>query len=93
MAVGIHASALAPSPVLAPAARFTARIRGVRANASRMSHAELNEAPVLDVGDPAELASQYADLARRLPRLNVVGGCCGTDHRHVEAIARALSAT
>lgn len=81
------------APVLAPAAPFTARIRGVRANASRMSHAELNEAPVLDVGDPAELASQYADLARRLPRLNVVGGCCGTDHRHVEAIARALSAT
>jgi S-methylmethionine-dependent homocysteine/selenocysteine methylase len=64
------------------------RIRGVRANASRMSHAELNEAPALDIGDPAELGAQYAALARRL-RLTVMGGCCGTDHRHIEQIARA----
>ena len=77
--------------VLAPGAPFTGRIRGLRANASRMSHAELNEAPTLDVGDPAELASHYASLRTRLPRLNVMGGCCGTDHRHVEQIARACS--
>jgi S-methylmethionine-dependent homocysteine/selenocysteine methylase len=67
---------------------FLERIRGVRANASRMSHAELNEAPALDIGDPAELGAQYAALARRL-RLTVMGGCCGTDHRHIEQIARA----
>lgn len=66
------------------------RIRGVRANASRRSHAELNEAPELDPGDPVELGAQYAELLRRLPSLNVLGGCCGTDHRHIEAIANAV---
>jgi S-methylmethionine-dependent homocysteine/selenocysteine methylase len=77
--------------VLMPGAPFTARIRGLRANASRMSHAELNEAPALDIGDPAELGSQYAALRGRLRHLNVMGGCCGTDHRHIDQIARACS--
>jgi S-methylmethionine-dependent homocysteine/selenocysteine methylase len=63
------------------------RIRGVRANASRMSHAELNEAPELDSGDPTELGNQYAALKQRLSNLNVLGGCCGTDYRHIEQIA------
>ncbi len=66
------------------------RIRGVRANASRMSHAELDEAEQLDDGDPAELGAQYRALRERLPRLSVVGGCCGTDARHVRAIGAAL---
>ena len=65
------------------------RIRGLRANASRQSHAELNEAVELDVGNPAELGAQYAQLKKRLPQLNVMGGCCGTDHRHIERIAEA----
>jgi S-methylmethionine-dependent homocysteine/selenocysteine methylase len=68
---------------------WTERIRGLRANASRKSHAELNESPELDIGDPAELAAQYAELRRRSVQLNVMGGCCGTDHRHVEQIAAA----
>lgn len=69
---------------------WTARIRGLRANASRKSHAELNESTELDIGDPAELASLYAQLRRKqLPHLNVMGGCCGTDHRHLECIAEA----
>ena len=69
---------------------WTKRIQGLRANASCRSHAELNEAADLDIGDPAELASLYARLRREgLPKLNVMGGCCGTDHRHVEAIAHA----
>ena len=73
-------------------APWSARIRGLRANASRKSHAELNEASELDIGDPVELAGDYAELkARRLPRLNVMGGCCGTDHRHVENIAAACA--
>lgn len=64
------------------------RIRGLRANASRMSHAELDDAPELDAGDPAELGRQYAELRRQaLKHLNVMGGCCGTDHRHIEQIA------
>jgi S-methylmethionine-dependent homocysteine/selenocysteine methylase len=73
-------------------APWSARIRGLRANASRKSHAELNEAAELDIGDPIELAGDYAELkARRLSRMNVMGGCCGTDHRHVEKIAAACA--
>lgn len=67
------------------------RIRGLRANASRKSHAELNESPELDIGDPTELGRQHAQLRRRHPQLNVMGGCCGTDHRHIEQIAMACS--
>jgi homocysteine S-methyltransferase len=67
------------------------RVRGVRANASKMSHAELDQAEELDPGDPQELAGDYSRLRDRLPNLNVLGGCCGTDHRHVAAIAAQLS--
>jgi S-methylmethionine-dependent homocysteine/selenocysteine methylase len=67
------------------------RIGLIRANASRMSHAELDEAEELDDGDPAELASQYAALVARHPHLEVLGGCCGTDVRHVRAIAEACA--
>ncbi|MEO8005369.1 MAG: homocysteine S-methyltransferase family protein [Betaproteobacteria bacterium] len=67
------------------------RIRGLRANASRKSHAELDESTDLDSGDPQELGSQYRGLRARMPRLNVLGGCCGTDHRHVAAIFEACA--
>jgi S-methylmethionine-dependent homocysteine/selenocysteine methylase len=67
------------------------RIRGVRANASCRSHSELNEATELDAGNPSELGSHYAELKRLLPSLNVLGGCCGTDERHVEQIAEACA--
>jgi homocysteine S-methyltransferase len=67
------------------------RIVGLRPNASRRSHAELDEAPDLDDGDPAELAEQVAGLVGRLPAVSLVGGCCGTDPRHARAIAAALS--
>ena len=72
-------------------APWTARLRGVRANASRKSHAELNESTELDSGDPEEFGLQHAALRKRFPHLCVMGGCCGTDHRHVEAIAAACS--
>ena len=62
---------------------------GLRANASRLSHAELDVADELDAGNPEELALEYVALRERLPRLTVLGGCCGTDHRHVDAICRA----
>jgi homocysteine S-methyltransferase len=68
------------------------RIGLLRANASRLSHAELDEATELDDGDPVELGAQYADLRRRFPHLVVLGGCCGTDDRHVGAIASACAA-
>jgi len=65
------------------------RVYGIRANASKKSHAELDSATQLDAGDPLELAKDYQMLRARLPHLSVLGGCCGTDHRHVEAIGRA----
>ena len=73
---------------------WAARIRGLRANASKMSHAELNEAPQLDAGNPVELGQEYAALRmQQLKHLNVMGGCCGTDHRHIEQIAIACLPT
>jgi S-methylmethionine-dependent homocysteine/selenocysteine methylase len=77
------------APVLEDADGWVERIRGLRANASTRSHAELDEAQELDEGDPAGLGAGYADLRERLPRLNVLGGCCGTDHRHVAAVRDA----
>jgi S-methylmethionine-dependent homocysteine/selenocysteine methylase len=68
---------------------WTKRIRGIRANASRRSHQELNDAPDLDAGDPIEFGGEYRDLLRRHPQLNILGGCCGTDHRHIECISLA----
>jgi S-methylmethionine-dependent homocysteine/selenocysteine methylase len=68
------------------------RIGGVRANASRRSHAELDAATELDAGDPAEFGRLHADLRGMLPHLKVFGGCCGTDHRHVEQIVCACEA-
>ena len=65
------------------------RIQGLRANASTRSHAELDEATGLDAGDPGDLGVRYAALREHLPNLTVLGGCCGTDHRHVRAIAEA----
>jgi S-methylmethionine-dependent homocysteine/selenocysteine methylase len=79
--------------VLEPDEAWTSRIRGLRANASRMSHAELDEAEELDAGDADELAADYVALRARLPELRVLGGCCGTDHRHIDAMSRAWRAT
>ena len=65
------------------------RICGICANASAKSHAELDESDELDEGDPVELAAHYRALLERLPNLTVLGGCCGTDHRHVAEICTA----
>jgi homocysteine S-methyltransferase len=65
------------------------RIAGIRANASRRSHAELDQLPGLDSGDANELAGEYRELVEALPSLSVLGGCCGTDARHVAAICAA----
>jgi S-methylmethionine-dependent homocysteine/selenocysteine methylase len=73
-------------------AAWTRRIGGLRANASCKSHVELNEAPELDRGNPVALAGEYGALLERLPHLRVFGGCCGTDHRHIGAIAAMLQA-
>jgi S-methylmethionine-dependent homocysteine/selenocysteine methylase len=70
-------------------ARAIERVGGLRVNASTLSHAELDEAEELDDGDPALLASDNAALRDELPSIQLLGGCCGTDHRHVAAIITA----
>ena len=75
--------------VLLPGEPWTERIQEIRGNASRMSHAELDDAAELDDGNPAEFGDASFDLRRRFPHINVLGGCCGTDTRHIEAIAQA----
>lgn len=67
-----------------------ARIGALRCNASRLSHAELDTAETLDAGDPIEFATLCAKLAAALPNIRVLGGCCGTDHRHLTCLADAL---
>ncbi|MDQ5819982.1 MAG: homocysteine S-methyltransferase family protein [Actinomycetota bacterium] len=75
--------------VLDAGAPWVERVLGLRANASTKSHAELDEATELDSGDPDDLAARYCGLREKLPNLQVLGGCCGTDDRHVAAIAAA----
>jgi S-methylmethionine-dependent homocysteine/selenocysteine methylase len=74
---------------LAAGGAWTARIGGLRTNASTKSHAELDEAEELDEGDPADLGARHGALKQLLPQVNVLGGCCGTDHRHVGEICTA----
>lgn len=62
------------------------RVGGLRVNASTMSHAELDESETLDDGDPVQLASDQRPLLAAFPALEVLGGCCGTDARHVAAM-------
>ena len=68
---------------------WVTRLRGLRANASTRSHAELDAAADLDIGDPADLGRRYRDLCRQFGHFAVLGGCCGTDHRHIEQISLA----
>ncbi len=69
------------------------RIGGIRANASRLSHAELDAATELDDGDPVAFGADYAVLSAHLPGLRIIGGCCGSDHRHVAAACGHLHRT
>lgn len=71
-------------------AQWLRRLRGLRCNASRMSHAELDNCEALDDGNPGEFGRLYADLLQRMPWVNVLGGCCGSDLRHVAEVASAV---
>jgi S-methylmethionine-dependent homocysteine/selenocysteine methylase len=66
--------------------RWVSRVRSIRANASRKSHAELDEATSLDRGNPTEFGAQYNELRRLFPQLSVLGGCCGTDLEHIKSV-------
>jgi homocysteine S-methyltransferase len=74
------------APALAEPGSWPRRIAGLRYNASAKSHAELDQATGLDDGNPRLLADQHAQLALLLPPVPVLGGCCGTDTRHVAAL-------
>ena len=76
--------------VLKNDARWMDRIAGLRANASCMSHAELDEAVELDDGNPVEFGQSYAELNQLLKNLRVFGGCCGTDHRHISEVCKSV---
>lgn len=67
------------------------RLRGIRANASTMSHEQLDNSTELDRGDETALAAGYVDVAGKLPYVAVVGGCCGTDLAHLDLISRAFA--
>lgn len=79
--------------VLDPKSDWAGRIYGTRVNASKMSHAELDESEELDEGSPEELAIDHVRLFSGLPNLSIIGGCCGTDHRHISEAARILMNT
>jgi len=79
------------SSVLLAGGQWTQRIRGIRVNASRKSHTELNECSELDSGSPEDLANEVMALRQALPGLTVLGGCCGTDYRHIRALAQRLA--
>ena len=70
---------------------WTMRLRGIRANASCLSHAELNESATLDEGNPTQFGAELSDLKSISPHLTVLGGCCGTDYRHIEQICKNLT--
>jgi S-methylmethionine-dependent homocysteine/selenocysteine methylase len=80
------------APALDPSAAWSRRLGGLRANASRLSHAELDDAEELDRGDATELGGLYRLLRTSFPQVRVLGGCCGTDHTHVAAISAACVA-
>lgn len=67
------------------------RLKGMAVNASRCSHAELDDATELDDGDPEELAAEVARLVQKYPEISVVGGCCGSDFRHMKEMAVAIT--
>jgi S-methylmethionine-dependent homocysteine/selenocysteine methylase len=77
--------------VLEPGERWTQRIGALRANSSSKSHAELNDSPTIDEGNPVELGGQYKSLVTKFAHFRVLGGCCGTDHRHIREIAAACT--
>lgn len=65
---------------------WISRLRGIVVNASRCSHEELDNSETLDDGDPIELGAQVAAICARFPHFSIVGGCCGTDMRHMKQI-------
>ncbi|CCH77916.1 putative homocysteine/selenocysteine methylase [Nostocoides japonicum T1-X7] len=83
---GLDAAPTTKPAAGAPSGDWRSRVLGFRVNASMRSHAELDESETLDDGDPDTLAVEVATLAQAFPDVRVLGGCCGTDERHVAAM-------
>jgi S-methylmethionine-dependent homocysteine/selenocysteine methylase len=66
------------------------RLGGFMPNAVAMETVDLCKLGHLEDGDPVELGAQMSTLARRFPHINVWGGCCGTDSRHIGEITRRV---
>ena len=69
---------------------WTLRLGGFMPNAVAMETLDLCKLGHLEDGDPRELGAQMAGLALRFPHINVWGGCCGTDGRHIGEITRQV---
>ncbi len=78
------------TPAFETPGAWVKRVCGLRANASSLEHGTLCQLGRLEEGNPVELGQQMADMARRFPHINVWGGCCGTDHVHIDEIAKAV---
>jgi len=64
------------------------RLRGFRPNASKMEKIALCKLGHLEEGNPVELGRLMGDLARRIPHMDIWGGCCGTGETHLREIAK-----
>ncbi|MFT3987754.1 homocysteine S-methyltransferase family protein [Aestuariivirga sp.] len=69
---------------------WNSRLGGFMPNAVAMETLDLCKLGHLEDGDPQELGGQMAELAQRFPHVNVWGGCCGTDGRHIGQITRQV---
>ena len=65
------------------------RLKGIQANASPQAPEELDRKAEMVSEDPERLAEAMIGL-RVDHGLKIFGGCCGTDERHIEALARKL---
>ncbi len=65
------------------------RLIGLQANSSTKSPEELENLPYLDTTEPVEFSEYMLQLHKRFG-IKILGGCCGTDNRHIEEIARKL---
>lgn len=70
---------------------WTGRLGGFMPNAVAVETLSLCKLGHLEDGDPEQLGGEMADLARRFPHINVWGGCCGTDARHIGQITRQVA--
>jgi S-methylmethionine-dependent homocysteine/selenocysteine methylase len=78
-------------PAFADAGSWFDRLRYIRPNAAKMDKIALCSLGHLEDGDPVELGGEMGEIARRFPRADILGGCCGTDERHLSEIAQNVN--